>query len=241
MIVYHTETGKCYHRLDCTYLAKSCISITLSNAVKTYDPCSGCKPPRLGEYKSSDEDSYIRKSGGSSNSYSSGNKMNKSASQRTSPSNDYRVGVCCVAIVGTAFVAYKANELRKEKQRKELEEAVRQQKFNEEKQEFLRYLNGRSIRDIASVPKYITFVNGLPRDNNDSQYGSYTVYLSQSGKCYHRKQGCCSARYPQHAFAAAKYYKPCSKCYKGVITEPEWYLKYKELYEKCRKYNVTSV
>jgi competence protein ComEC len=46
-IVYITATGKCYHRLGCRYLSKSCIPITLAKAkAEGYRPCSICKPPQ---------------------------------------------------------------------------------------------------------------------------------------------------------------------------------------------------
>lgn len=44
--VYITETGSKYHRAGCSYLKKSCISISLSNAkAQGYTPCSRCNPP----------------------------------------------------------------------------------------------------------------------------------------------------------------------------------------------------
>ena len=44
--VYITATGHKYHRYSCSYLANSCYSISLSDAVNNgYGPCSRCKPP----------------------------------------------------------------------------------------------------------------------------------------------------------------------------------------------------
>lgn len=44
--VYITKTGEKYHRLGCSYLSKSCIPISLTEAKKKgYTPCSKCKPP----------------------------------------------------------------------------------------------------------------------------------------------------------------------------------------------------
>jgi len=42
--VYVTRTGAKYHRSGCRYLRQSKISISLSDAKKSYDPCSVCKP-----------------------------------------------------------------------------------------------------------------------------------------------------------------------------------------------------
>lgn len=41
-IVYVTETGSKYHRSGCRYLSKSKIAISLSEAKKSYTPCSVC-------------------------------------------------------------------------------------------------------------------------------------------------------------------------------------------------------
>ena len=45
--VYRTRTGKKYHREGCRYLSKSCIPISLEDAVKILAPCSVCNPPML--------------------------------------------------------------------------------------------------------------------------------------------------------------------------------------------------
>jgi hypothetical protein len=43
--VYVTKSGKRYHRAGCSYLAKSCIPIDLSDAVnRGYTPCGTCRP-----------------------------------------------------------------------------------------------------------------------------------------------------------------------------------------------------
>lgn len=43
--VYVTETGEKYHSDGCQYLSKSQISIDLSEAKRSYSPCSKCNPP----------------------------------------------------------------------------------------------------------------------------------------------------------------------------------------------------
>jgi len=44
-IVYVTNTGRRYHRENCSYLGSSKIAISLKDAVKSYEPCSVCDPP----------------------------------------------------------------------------------------------------------------------------------------------------------------------------------------------------
>lgn len=44
VVVYVTETGSKYHRSGCRYLDESQYSVSLSEAVKYYTPCSVCNP-----------------------------------------------------------------------------------------------------------------------------------------------------------------------------------------------------
>jgi methylphosphotriester-DNA--protein-cysteine methyltransferase len=45
--VYVTNTGKKYHTGSCSYLSKSKIAISLSDAkAQGYGPCSRCNPPQ---------------------------------------------------------------------------------------------------------------------------------------------------------------------------------------------------
>ena len=50
-IVFVTDKGKKYHLDGCRFLAKSKRAIMLGEAVKQYEPCSVCKPPRLKQEK----------------------------------------------------------------------------------------------------------------------------------------------------------------------------------------------
>lgn len=48
--VYITKTGEKYHDKGCQYLSKSCIEISLADAVdRGYGRCSKCSPPKLDE------------------------------------------------------------------------------------------------------------------------------------------------------------------------------------------------
>ncbi|MFL6284451.1 MAG: thermonuclease family protein [Pyrinomonadaceae bacterium] len=44
--VYVTRTGTKYHRLNCQYLRRSRVPISLKEAKQSYEPCSVCRPPR---------------------------------------------------------------------------------------------------------------------------------------------------------------------------------------------------
>ena len=124
-----------------------------------------------------------------------------------------------------------AQELEQERQRKE-------QEFLSGKAAFLERLQGKSVRQVAGVPSHVSFVNGLPRDNNDAPYGSFTVYCSSSGSCYHDKIGCCSARRPMHYFNAKKKFRPCSKCCTNHRSVPQWFTDYNALKNQAKHYQI---
>jgi len=127
---------------------------------------------------------------------------------------------------------------RKKEQIKEQERIALEEKKKEERDIFIKGLNGKTIREIAGVPANITYENGLPRDNNNQRFGSYTAYITKSGSCFHRVAGCCSARYPIHTFIASEKYKPCSKCRAYKSTIPVWHKTYIELVQKCKEYSI---
>lgn len=140
----------------------------------------------------------------------------------------------CLAIV--AYVIIGGNY--KKKQIDEKKRIALEKKKQEEKEAFIQSLNGKTIREIAGVPSNISYESGLPKDNNNQCFGSYTVYTTKSGSCFHRIAGCCSARFPIHSFIAMEKYKPCSKC--GAINRPipAWHKTYIELVKKCKEYSI---
>lgn len=113
----------------------------------------------------------------------------------------------------------------------------KEERFASEKQAFLVGLNGRSLIEAAAVPKYIKFKDGYPVDNG-SMYGSFTVYRSTNGHCYHDRRNCCSARIPIHYFEAKETLTPCSKCCTSTREIPDWYFDYQMLRSYAEKYQV---
>lgn len=58
-------------------------------------------------------------------------------------------------------------------------------------------------------------------------YGDFTVFLSASGKKFHRRYNCCNATKAEHFFSLGHEYKPCQRCVNDVAYSealPEWYL-----------------
>lgn len=116
---------------------------------------------------------------------------------------------------------------------------IDQQKENDsDRADFIERIKGTTIREIAGVPVNVSFVNDLPKDNSNSMYGTYTVYLSKNGKKFHEKKGCCAARYATNYIKALDKYSPCSKCCQRIYVKPQWFVEYTELMQKAHKYGI---
>ena len=116
----------------------------------------------------------------------------------------------------------------------------KEQAFLAEKEAFIVRLKGQSIRQAAGVPAHISFINELPKDNNDAPYGTFTVYCSSSGSCYHDRIGCCSASRPIHYFKAKEKYRACSKCCTQPKSVPQWYIDYISLRKQAIYYKLDT-
>ncbi len=158
---------------------------------------------------------------------------------KSKPENSFLRGILFLGLGSILFIAIlfyisKKRMIQFEIERKREEE----RQFQAEKRAFISSLDGRSLRDVAGVPTYIRYENGVPIDNNDAEYGSFTVFLSHSGKCFHGKKGCSSAFLPTHYFIAKQHYKPCSKCGCRYYDIPEWHVKYLTLKKSAQKFGI---
>ena len=115
-------------------------------------------------------------------------------------------------------------------------------KFENEKKQLLKEINSKGLRAMASVPNNVLLRNdGLPYTYGSGYYGSYTVYISQNGLCYHRDPNCVNTGKMRsiHLFNAVGRYKPCKRCVKNTtMLVPQWYREYKELLMKCNFYGI---
>ena len=270
-IVYVTPSGSKYHREDCSYTS-TVRSMTITQAENQgYTPCSRCDPHRItGAYEPPAQE-YSSGSGSRSSSSSSGTRswspppaptvtyaptetrmappatpqqsapLSASASslEKAPLSNgQWLLVIVCFAGIEIALplLVYRFFDKRREKRRKE-------QKFLAEKAAFLQRLGGQSLRQAAGVPAHITFVDGLPKDNNDAKYGSFTVYRSLRGQCYHAQELCFPSVYhPLHLFEAIERYqlRPCTWCYKGRSAIPQWYKDYAALKTEAQRLGVAE-
>ncbi len=92
-------------------------------------------------------------------------------------------------------------------------------------------LSPEEIAKLAGVPEGVTFDDELLPHYycNEIVENNLHVYVSNKGKCYHRKRGCSGAEIPIHLFTAASQFAPCHKCipYRGLFYKiPAWYYRY---------------
>lgn len=149
----------------------------------------------------------------------------------------YGVVLIIFGIAELLLVTYVlVNGIRKKQADEEADRKRKEEEFIEERKAFIDNLRGRTIRDAAGVPKNIYFVNELPIDNNNLCYGTFTVYCSKSGSCFHQNRGCCSATIENHIFNVIHRYKPCSKCCTKHYEIPKWYKDYIDIKKKAVRY-----
>lgn len=99
-----------------------------------------------------------------------------------------------------------------------------------------------TINKIANVPEdiHLYFENDKLQLNDvlypDYEYGRYTGYISETGKCFHMKKGCTGAIKPICILdkKAIKDKKPCLKCCR-FIDIPTWALTYQNLVEYAKE------
>lgn len=151
----------------------------------------------------------------------------------------FRIAGILFVVYIAALIALDVKERIQQKKRNTREEAKAKAEYETERNELIERIGNKSLREIAEVPHNIQFINSLPVDNNDSLFGSFTVYISASGNCYHTKKGCSSANKAMHILKARRKYKPCSRCCQRSYQVPQWYLQYADIRDKCEKYNVS--
>lgn len=239
VVVYFAENSEVYHREGCSHFHDSDVVYytTLEDAVYGYElrPCKRCHPAILGEPSPHDWDPYIppeeqsnsTPSGSNDNNLEEDNDAVREETEEESNPLVFPAILTGIAVIGGGtFINGRVQENKRQKKREK------------DRAKFIELLNGRSIREAAGVPSDIRFFEGMPRDNNNRKYGSYTRYLSKSGNCYHEKQGCSSASKVAHAFNVAYRYKPCAKCCRSRVIIPEWYENYRYLEKEAIRLDI---
>lgn len=102
-----------------------------------------------------------------------------------------------------------------------------------------------TVNKIANVPEdiHLYFENDKLQIDDvlypDYEYGRYTGYISETGKCFHMKKGCTGAIKPICILdkKAIKDKKPCLKCCR-FINIPTWAITYQNLVEYAKENNI---
>lgn len=93
----------------------------------------------------------------------------------------------------------------------------------------------------VDAPPGVFIVDNLPATNHHHKYGLYSVYVTPTGNCYHRRKSCAgkTAQLTNLYLVYKKRY-PCSICCKEYKpnTDFTWYEKYLEIIETKKKYKI---
>ena len=102
------------------------------------------------------------------------------------------------------------------------------------KKQMVEFVSSNDIYAICSIPKGITFVNGLPESDEINFY----KYVTYGGKCYHETPNCSGHfLYKKHMFNC-KSMAMCKKCGKQEIVIPNWFENYRNINDITSKYDV---
>lgn len=82
--------------------------------------------------------------------------------------------------------------------------------YTSAKNDLIKELSGKSIRQLARVPDYVFFTNDdLPFTKNDnSKYGIFTLYITSSGSRFHKDKACSKSAFPVHMYKVPQRYTP---------------------------------
>lgn len=242
-VVYITATGDCYHKKGCGYL-RSRIETTLAEAVNDgYRPCSRCHPGRL-------DPNWQPHSPLPSPKPSPSPLPSPSPSK-----GNWKLALAGVFFLSAAAVSIlyllrsgKKQEERLDKMRSELHsleknEEEKNQKLKEAEAEFradeqrrafekikselVKKYGQKPIEELCAMPQWVEIgEDGLPKERGAVDWGyKFTYYKSSSGKCAHKKRGCCGVTHPIHAWQIPPGTPLCSKCYKK-LPDMTWYKEY---------------
>jgi len=102
-------------------------------------------------------------------------------------------------------------------------------------------LSNIQIYDFLDIPYNISFIDGLPCDENivdesrPYKYGSFTRFVvSNTSRCYHKSRTCSNPYWYSVSQVHVYFtnYRPCQKCARNDNNSaPQWYIYYRKLVE----------
>ena len=157
--------------------------------------------------------------------------------------SDIHTGIAIIAIVDFAFIVFMIISKHLANKKNEANYIKAMNDYDANRINFTDSISGQSIRELAGVPDTVSFTSEeLPYDSSQGKkYGSFTLYITPSGNCYHTDMKCCRSNKTMavNLVKLSNRYKPCSKCAKDFDCEiPSWYLSYMEYKRKIKQYEI---
>lgn len=124
-----------------------------------------------------------------------------------------------------------------------LQEEARQAAFEEKRAEYAKTYGGKPPESFCDMPIGVEIgLDDLPKECGSPGMGnwgdSFTYYRTKSGKCVHKKCGCCGATIPVHAWMVLGGTPLCSKCCAKSLPDMAWYEKYIQIKAIKMKFNI---
>lgn len=116
----------------------------------------------------------------------------------------------------------------------------KRRQFRREKTVYEKLYKERNPIDLVNKPRFtIIGADGLPRQtpSRDGWGELYTVYVTEHGKAYHQRRGCCYATRQMHIYHASQSRRPCKVCCRNV-PDLTWYDEYLRIKQIKTKYKI---
>lgn len=147
-----------------------------------------------------------------------------------STSNEYNdngfAAIPLITFGGIPLSVFTYYTYKEKKQRKQHQEEERQRQFEERRTALVAQYEGKSISDLANVPRQYL---------NKDKAPDIKVCISKDGAKYH-KPTCRYARGPQISIAYAVGKSPCGVCKPGPC--PLWLKEYRRISAEAAQYNI---
>lgn len=152
----------------------------------------------------------------------------------------FSVIIILTILFGSFYIYRKKNQYQEEY--KQYQHALEQ--YESERNTFIQTIKGKSIQKLAGVPDGVIFTkDDLPYNSiGNSKYGTFTLYITPSGHCFHTNRTCIKSKniiVTNLVKVSGRY--PCSKCAKGFDNRiPVWYKQYLEYKAKIKYYEISE-
>ena len=109
-----------------------------------------------------------------------------------------------------------------------------------EKQKYTKLYGHKNILELVNIPDDTEIgPDNLPREKDSVNFWGekYTVYISDTGSCFHAKCGCSGARRPSHIYNCMHRKSACARC-RPYSPDLSWYEEYLKIQSIKKKYGI---